>query len=286
MPRTVDIILQGNFNDVVNNIAEHYAKLEFVNSVIISHHTDDLIYRAIDPKIVYVSSDKPDSEGNGNENYQITTTLSGLLASDASYVVKMRNDQMYTLDSMRLMHEFYNDHMAIDSNLGPRNTICVAGNFASLPFHPRDHIYWGNRKDLIDLFSLPLCEMDLYSRIGDKELADVIRKKNMEWIFYEHPPYSGFVMPLMRTEIRIALHYIARYDKSANKMLSNPKDFIHDGSPRFNEAINLSNAIVPKFFKSFPRNGIELSWPKLGWATYPYDQQYHQYGERWSEDGY
>ena len=38
----------------------------------------------------------------------------------------------------------------------PKNRICVSGNFSEFSFHPRDHLFWGNREDLIDLFSIPL----------------------------------------------------------------------------------------------------------------------------------
>jgi len=41
---------------------------------------------------------------------------------------------------------------------------------------------------------------------------------------------------------------------------------------------------MPMLFKTFPRKGIDLSWPKYFWKQYPYDNQQKQFGEVWHED--
>ena len=41
---------------------------------------------------------------------------------------------------------------------------------------------------------------------------------------------------------------------------------------------------MPKLFKTFPREGIELAWPKYFWKKYPYDNQKNKFGEVWHED--
>jgi hypothetical protein len=189
------------------------------------------------------------------------------------------------------MYDFYNQHSErlltfTDDNQKPLNRICVAGHFPFLPFHPRDHVFWGNREDLIDLFSLPPENPDLYDRIGDPSIAEVIMKKNAEWLFYEHPQFLGGPVPLMRFEARLGLHYISKFSEDAKHMLNNPLDYVHDGAPHWAEARDLSYELTHKVFKSFPRVGVDFTWPKLGWTNYPYHQQNSQYGEVWHEEGF
>lgn len=307
----IDIVLQGPYNDYVDEVALYYLSLSFVNNIIISHHTTDTKERLIHDQIKYITTDKIKPIGSGNENLQIVSSLAGIKAATTTFVVKMRNDQKYTLDSMKTMYDFYNQNsnkevsFLADSSK-PYNRICVAGNFSHLPFHPRDHIFWGNKNDLIDLFSLPLDDYDIYQRLDnrDDDIVDIINKKgldwiltdaihspsemvkkhNISWIFYEHPPEENYSMPLIRTEARIALNYIAKFDSRVELFLSNPKEYVHDGAPNYYEALSVSTDLTPKVFKSFPKTGIDLSCPKNGWSNYPYDQQYDQYGERWHED--
>ena len=59
-----------------------------------------------------------------------------------------------------------------------------------------------------------------------------------------------------------------------------------DDSSNYNEALELSNKLTKKIFKSFPKEGINLEWDKYNWKKYPYDNQYTQFHERWHEDGY
>lgn len=309
----IDIVLQGPYNnDFVNEIALHYLALAFVNDIIISHHTSDTKERLLHNNIKYITTDKVKPIGSGNENLQIVSSLAGIKAASTKFIVKMRNDQKYTLDSMKIMYDFYNQNSErklsfTNDTVKPYNRICVAGNFSHLPFHPRDHIFWGNKNDLIDLFSLPLDNYDIYQRLDnrDEDIVDVINKKgadwilndstlspsqvvmknNLSWIFYEQPPEENYSMPLIRTEARIALNYIAKFDERVKLFLSNPKEHVHDGAPNYYEALYISNDLTPKVFKSFPKTGIDLSCPKNNWTNYPYDQQYKQYGERWHEDG-
>ena len=308
----IDIVLQGPYNnDFVNEIALHYLALAFVNNIIISHHTSDTKERLLHKNIKFITTDKVKPIGSGNENLQIVSSLAGIKATSTKFIVKMRNDQKYTLDSMKTMYDFYNQNSErklsfTGDTSKPYNRICVAGNFLHLPFHPRDHIFWGNKNDLIDLFSLPLDNYDIYQRLDnrDDDIVDVIKKKganwiltdpnrlpsevvmnnNLSWIFYEQPPEENYSMPLIRTEARIGLNYIAKFSPKVNMFLSNPKEYVHDGAPNHNEAVNISTDLTPKIFKSFPRTGIDLSCPKNNWSNYPYDQQYEQYGERWHEN--
>jgi|TARA_R110000822_G_scaffold75045_2_gene180349 hypothetical protein len=308
----IDIVLQGPYNnDFVNEIALHYLALAFVNNIIISHHTSDTKERLLHSNIEYITTDKVKPIGSGNENLQIVSSLAGINKASTKFIVKMRNDQKYTLDSMKIMYDFYNQNSErtlsfTDNYSKPYNQICVAGNFVHLPFHPRDHIFWGNREDLIDLFSLPLDDYDIYQRLNnhDTDIVDIINKKdvswvltdsdfspsemiiknNLEWIFYEHPPEENYAMPLMRTEARIALNYMSKFNTDIKRFLDDPKKYVHDGASNYYEALQVSTDFTPMVFKSFPKTGVDLSCPKNDWTNYPYDQQYHQYGERWHEN--
>ena len=63
------------------------------------------------------------------------------------------------------------------------------------------------------------------------------------------------------------------------------KKYLYDNSEKYNETRELSDNLTPLVFKSFPREGIDLEWYKLGWKSYPYDNQKVTFGERWHEDG-
>ena len=65
-----------------------------------------------------------------------------------------------------------------------------------------------------------------------------------------------------------------------------PESNLHDKSDNWKEVKRLSDNMTPKIFKSFPREGIELEWPKYGWKNYPYKMQKISFGESWHEEGF
>ena len=62
----------------------------------------------------------------------------------------------------------------------PKNRICVSGNFAEFSFHPRDHLFWGNREDLIDLFALPL---DTWAITDKIKFIQLLKLVNLIFLF-------------------------------------------------------------------------------------------------------
>ena len=158
---------------------------------------------------------------------------------------------------------FYYDHQK------PKNRICVAGNFAEFSFHPRDHLFWGNTQDLIDLFSLPL---DTWA------ITDKIK-------YIQPEDYSLYYEYFIRSETYIGAHYLANFDRTINYYLLDPKKYLYDNSECYQETKLLSDELTPQIFKSFPREGIDLEWKKYNWKTYPYKNQREKFGERWHEDG-
>jgi len=268
----IDIVLQGQYTDYVDEVANYYLQLPFVNNIIISCWRGDKTQELHNPRVKYIRSILPSNPGTNNRNLQIISSLAGLKQVETEFAVKMRNDQKFTLDSMIKMYKFYQENkerlLTFSNNeTKPKNRICVSGNFKPLPFHPRDHVFWGNTEDLIDLFNIPL----------DSNIQDKINIKKDELYQY----YDSFV----RTESYIGSHYCANFDKRINKWLLKPEKYLYDNSEFYHEAQLLSDELTPKIFKSFPKEGIDLEWPKNGWSTYPYDIQKEYFKEYWHEEG-
>ena len=270
----IDIILQGPYKPYALETAKHYLNLDFVNNVIISCWQDDDTPNWFPKGIYIVKNSLPKSDGTANRNLQIVSSLGGLKHANTKYAVKMRNDQRYTLDSMEKMYEFFHQHKSLPSDFistgdKPYNKILTAGMFEGFPFHPRDGIFWGHTKDLIRLFSCPLEPISIHEKAN-------IGKRDY-WKYYEH---------FIRTESYLGSHYCANFNEIINKWLLKPEEYLYDNSPRYNEALELSNVLTKQVFKSFPREGIDLEWKTYGWDTYPYDTQYQKFNERWHEHGY
>lgn len=270
----LDIVLQGKFNENVLHIAEYYLELNFVNNIIISCWDNDSIPQINNDRIKIIQSEVPENPGTGQRNLQIISSLTGIKESETEFIIKIRNDQKYTHESMINMYNFYEQYKERQITFyyddhKPRNRICVSGNFSEFSFHPRDHLFWGNREDLIDLFSLPL-------EIG--KVTDKIR-------FIVPEDYSLYYEYFIRTETYIGSHYLSNFDQKINYYLLDPKKYLYDNSEKYSETRELSDKLTPQIFKSFPREGIDLEWYKYKWKTYPYEEQKIRFGERWHEDG-
>ena len=100
-----------------------------------------------------------------------------------------------------------------------------------------------------------------------------------------HGDYSNYYEYFMRSETYIGANYLANFNKQINYYLLDEKKYLYDNSEKYNETRELSDNLTPLVFKSFPREGIDLEWYKLGWKSYPYDNQKVTFGERWHEDG-
>ena len=270
----LDIVLQGKFNENVLHIAEYYLELNFVNNIIISCWDNDSIPQINNDRIKIIQSEVPENPGTGQRNLQIISSLTGIKESETEFIIKIRNDQRYTHESMINMYNFYEQYkerkLTFYYDEGrPRNRICVSGNFSEFSFHPRDHLFWGNKEDLIDLFSLPL-------EIG--KVTDKIK-------FIVPEDYSLYYEYFIRTETYIGSHYLSNFDQKINYYLLDPKKYLYDNSEKYGETRELSDKLTPQVFKSFPREGIDLEWYKYKWKTYPYENQRSMFGERWHEDG-
>ena len=207
----LDIVLQGKYNDKVLFIAEYYLELEFINHIIISCWENDIIPEISNDKIIIIKNKKPDNSGTGQRNLQIVSSLNGLKKSTTEFTIKIRNDQRYTHDSMNLKYDFYEKYKEKKcdfyyDNQKPKNRICVSGNFYEFSFHPRDHLFWGNREDLIDFFSLPLDTWTITDEIKFNKPGDYA-------LYYEY---------FIRSETYIGAHYLSNFDQRINNYLLAP----------------------------------------------------------------
>lgn len=258
----MDIVLQGQYEEYTDEIIAEYLKLPFVNNIIVSCWNDDRPDNYHSPRVKYARSSYPLTPGTCNKNLQITTSFAGIKLCKTKFSAKMRSDQKYDYNSMMNMYEFLMENHT-------EGKIFVAGMFPSFLFHPRDHIYWGETKDLYCLFDIPLEYNSLIDkvRIGKYELAQ----------------YANY---LTRPETYIGAHYCTRFDDRVKKMLIEPEKYLYDAAPLWNEAYEISTEVLPKAFKVFPRTGIDLVWPKRDTYSYPYDQQKLHSNECWHEDGF
>ena len=270
----IDIVLQGKYNDNVLLISEYYLELDFVNNIIVSCWEDDNVPSINNRNITVIKNKQPNNPGTGQRNLQIVSSLNGIKKTTTKYIVKIRNDQRYTHDSFIKMYDFYEKNKVKKASFyyddkKPYNRICVSGNFSEFSFHPRDHLFWGHKEDLIDLFSLPL----EYGKLTDKVK------------FIQPEDYSLYYDYFIRTETYIGAHYISNFNRMTNYYLLSPEKYLYDNSEMYHESKKLSDELTPKIFKSFPRTGIDLEWYKYGWKTYPYDIQRERFKERWDEAG-
>jgi len=259
----IDIVLQGPYTDFTNEIISNYLQLPFVNNIIVSYWENDNPKKYNSNRIKFIENKYPIKAGTDNKNYQIVSSFTGIKQATTKYAAKMRTDQKYTQDSMYKMYQFFFD------NKKDNHQLFVGGMFPSLLFHPKDHIFWGKTSDLVMLFDIPL---ELNS------LTDKLKiSKDKLYLYYNY---------FTRSETYIGAHYCANFLDQINKYLISPEKYLYDGAPNYDEAYNISKNITSQYFKSFPREGINFSWPKKGWDMYPYDKQKIYYGEQWYEDGY
>jgi hypothetical protein len=264
----LDIVLQGPANSYTLEIANHYLCLPFVNNIIISCWEGDSIFDTYNSKIILLKNKNIPNSGCGNRNFQIKSSLEGLKLVKCNFAVKLRSDQKIGLNSMYAMFHFYNKHKERELHFHnnpskPKNKICVAGIFRPFPFHPRDHIFWGNTQDLIDIFNIPYCD-DNYYKEFDNVNDNILYKQTI------------------RTEAYIAVHYYAKFEPKIDLFINNYKSYLVDDAPLISETFKVNDEIITKVFKPFPK--IDLEWPKYNLSNYHYDYTEKMLGEYWSDE--
>lgn len=253
MNQKVDIILQGALTQYAADAALHYLKIDdVVNHVVLSCWDCDPDINVDHPNCKIHRSKSISNPGMLNRNRQITTSLNGIRASTSEYVVKLRNDQKISHNSFRMMHQFYANHSAVDKDTFSNRKIGIASVYPAFPMHPRDHIFWGHREDMIKFFDIPF----------DNDATEECLEN-----------YDRYV----RCETYIAMWYFARQDSEVMKYINAPLTYLTDSAPMRLEAMKRGEQLFDKLFLTFPY--IELEWSKPGYKRWPYND--HCGGEYW-----
>jgi len=210
-------------------------------------------------KLKLIENKLPENLGNGNRNAQILSSRCGMLQTDkdSDHVMKMRSDQIFSSSSIEKMVRFYNDNYNYD------DTIFTLGMYSAFPFHPRDHLFLGERNSLLKLFAIPLDEN----------------------IKVNHPNYNE----LLRAETYIGSYYYALehqiYSQNMDiyKFINNPLEYLVDNAPLKNEAMKIYDKyrLENRIFRPFPR--IDFQWPKYGLSSYHWHIG-EQHSEYWHEE--
>jgi hypothetical protein len=258
----IDIVLQGRYDEFTNEVIDSYFELPFVNNIILSCWEDDVVTYPQSSRFYVVSNKFPTTPGTDNRNLQIVTSFSGLKKVTTEYAIKMRTDQKYTHESMLNMYRFFLEHRN-------EKRIFVPGMYPHLLFHPRDHIFWGKTEHLLTMFDIPLEYNGLIDRVRIS--------KDQLWKYYGY---------YIRTETYIGAHYCSNFTDRIKIFLLHPERYLYDYAPDWQESFEISNNLSKEIFKSFPKEGIDLIWPRKNLYSYPYDDQKQGYNECWHEDGY
>ena len=249
----LDIVLQGPLYPYTLDIANYYSTgLPFVNCVIVSCWETCPLVEWDNPRVFLLRNQDVEYPGNWNRNRLIKSSFEGISVAPSEYVIKMRTDQIVSLNSMNKLYKYYFEKNYINvkylnSSNKPYSKIGIMGICSDFPYHPIDHIFWGHKQDLIDLFNIPY---------------------DNTW-YDEQTTNKSYDELYIRSEVYLGSYYASRFNKEAKKHLKSPDLYLKGKSLNINESLNLSQKIMEKIFLLFPP--IQMKWPKAGLMQYHYD---------------
>ena len=266
----IDVIMQGPFFNAMIDNTKRYIELDYVNKVIISTWEDTIIEDDIldDDRVILVRNKYPENYGGGNLNLQIVSSLNGIKKAESDIVVKMRTDQQIPNSSFKKLYDFYNEHKNDETieyldGTKQKSKIFVLGNASQWPYHPQDHMYWGYKQDVIKVFDIPHQSDPPYGQLS-------LDGTNKEFT-YENGRLRGVLY--------LGIHYYSKFYPKAQEHFDNHKLYLHDDSPKFQEALDYSNSIRETIFRPFPR--IDMYWEKYN-SGYWYGE-YERQGEYYAD---
>jgi len=266
----MDIIMQGGLWPGTIETAEGYIELDFVNKVIISTFDHTHPAKSYNKNIQVVWEDPPENPGQGNINMQILSSREGLKYSKAMIAAKTRTDQRIEPESLRKMNDIFNNHKHgfvpkfFKGSIYPLSHIFVLGLQTKFPFQTQDHVFWGFRRDLINLFN---CHLNTEPLTG--------HWTKPEWGGHKQQDVGLNFTRHLRMPIWLSGHYFARFNPSIYHYLELPQLYLCDGAPKGDIAMATYYEMINDIFKPFPR--IKMWWEKMG-HEYPY-AMYEQQGE-------
>ena len=261
--------MQGPNYPYTEDIIKYYLKHPLIEGIVLSCWETDPLVSIKDSRLVVLYNEEiPVDPGVGNRNRQIYTSKNGLKYLQGDYCAKMRTDQKITHESLSMMDRFYKKFK--DTKRSPISVVSggdcfphelfVLGMYTKFPFHPRDHVFWGEKMALEDLFNIPY------------DLTQHDKKP---------PDYSE----VLRAEAFIGMYYYARFaPKTIGEFIKNPKTYLVDNAPKLQEAIKVYNQWREFVFKPFPR--IQMDWPKhhITTTTYPFERNKKMFSEYWHDE--
>lgn len=248
----IDLVLQGPVYSYTGDIIRSYLQHPLTERVILSCweacNTESL--ESID-RLTIIKNKDVTYPGVGNINRQITSSYSGLTKSSNPYTAKMRTDQLFSQEALSTMHRFFNTFSKPEGKYldGSRRLgkIFVLGMYSRFPFHPRDHVFWGYREDLLKLFSIPKASPLKVMTTAQQDSSD-------------------YWTQVTRPECYLGTWYASLVDERVVPLFSDYENFLPDSSPNLTAALNLSAELRDQVFSPFPR--IDFSWPKHGLKSY------------------
>lgn len=249
----IDLILQGPVYPYTKGIIESYLDHPLTENVILSCWTTCKDPGISNSRLKIIRCEDPEHPGIGNINRQLVTSLAGIEYSQNEYCAKMRTDQLIRPESLTMMHSFFNkfkeEKIPYTSAKGPLAPIFVIGMYTRFAFHPRDHVFWGMKQDLLDLFRIPKCSFP------DKVPGFVKHSEN-------------YWRRVIRPESYIGMHYYSNFDSRIKTFIQDPGSYIVDEGSKHQEAMEVYNELRDKVFKVFPK--ISMAWPKYNLQEYHY----------------
>lgn len=269
--------MQGGLWPGTFETAKGYIEHDFVENVIISTF-DDYKQQKLPNGVSITWEDPPDNPGQGNMNMQIITSLKGLKFSKAMIAAKTRTDQCISDESLKKMNDIFNNHdhgsakKFFKGSVYPLSHIFVLGLQTKFPFQTQDHVFWGFRRDLLNLFACPLNTEPLTGHYSKPEWGGH-KQQDVGLNFTRH----------LRMPIWLSGHYFARFNPVVYHYLENYKEFLCDGKVKQNIAMGTYYEMINDVFKPFPR--IKMWWEKMN-HEYPhamYEQQGEINADNWPE---
>lgn len=156
--KDISVIIQGAITKetdaCLRSIRECLPLAEIILSTWEKSNTTNLDYDVLllneDPGFFYVSENKLN-----NVNRQIVSTLNGIKVSKNKYVLKLRTD--FLLEKFDVDYETLTDNKSSSSLLKCTNEKILIFSYLDFPyFFPCDWTFFGNKQDMLNLFSIPL----------------------------------------------------------------------------------------------------------------------------------
>lgn len=251
----MDCVIQGNISEASKRFVENCLQSGVFDRTIIScWESDDVDWAS---GLTVIKNKDVENPGTGNRNRQIHSSLAGIKEAGSGDIARFRSDQIISIESLKVMRDFYLSQGEpklpyLDGELRKKR-ICVAGIFKPFPFHPRDHIFFGDRRDMIKLFDIAQCRLS-----GE-------------------PDYNT----MTRAESYIGCNYASRFFEDFLLFCENPSDYLSDSARNRSAAMKISDIYRDELFTAFPR--IKFSWPKHSLKEYHYHVT-QTMGEYWNED--